>query len=44
MSSGGWDERVMKNWVYHAKKPELFPAGDGETMKAFMQENDMIRL
>lgn len=44
MSGGGWDGRVMKNWVYNAKKLELFPAGDGETMKAFMQENDMIRL
>lgn len=41
MEAGG---QVMKSCVNHAKKLALFPAGDGETMKAFMQENDMIRL
>lgn len=44
MSSGGWDGQAMKSCVCHAKERELFPAGDGDTMKALMQENDMIRL
>lgn len=44
VSRGGWDGQVRKSCVCPAKELELFPAGDRATMKAFMPENDKIRL
>lgn len=44
VSRGGWDGQALKSCVCPLKELELFPAGDKATRKAFMRENDMIRL
>lgn len=44
MSRGGWDAQSPERLRMSREGAELFPAGDGETRKACMPENDTIRL